>query len=71
MKEKTINYRGYEVTQASNGHVCISQDGIGRMHVPYKEEKSVEELQSEVDDYIEFLENNDFTSLGKGWRING
>ncbi|MBQ6946764.1 MAG: hypothetical protein IJN42_01845 [Clostridia bacterium] len=65
MKEKTIEHRGYEATQASNGHVMVFQDGAACMHVSFTEEITEEELREVVDDCISVVENKDFMPLRK------
>lgn len=48
-----VTHRSYTVTQASNHHIIIKKDGHKVMHAQCNAPKSIKELKSIVDTYIE------------------
>lgn len=56
MKGKKIEYKGYTVTQAYNGHVMISKDGNMCFHANVKGSCTDNELKQMVEHYEKMLE---------------
>lgn len=58
-----MKYKGYTVTQASNGHIIIGKDGCNIRHVNCSTSKNEKELQQIVDTTIEMREKSFYAHL--------
>lgn len=59
MKDRKIEYKGYTVTQAYNGHVMISKDGKMCFHSNMKGSCTDNELKQMVEHYESFMKHFD------------
>lgn len=53
-----MQYRGYDVTQASNGHITLRKDGQVVTHINYTGSSSEEEVKQAVDLVLEIREKH-------------
>ena len=52
---KTINYKGYTISQASNNHVMIIKDNRMLFHAQYDIKLNEKSLKKELDYYLKLI----------------
>ena len=50
-----INYKGYEISQASDNHVMICKDNEMLLHAQYNTKLNEEELKKQLDFYLRLI----------------